>query len=74
MSQFALKTRLPAYLRTEQQRITKIAEDFGLDFFPTIFEMTTYDQMSELAAFGGFPGPPFFILLVLLVQRQARLS
>ncbi len=55
MSQFALKTRLPAYLRTEQQRITKIAEDFGLDFFPTIFEMTTYDQMSELAAFGGFP-------------------
>jgi len=55
MSQFALKTRLPAYLRTEQQRITKIAEDFGLDFFPTIFEMTTYGQMSELAAFGGFP-------------------
>ena len=46
MSQFALKTKLPNYLRKEQQRITKIAEDFGLDFFPTIFEMTTYDQMS----------------------------
>lgn len=55
MSQFALKTRLPRYLRVEQERIQKIAEDFGLDFFPTIFEMTKYHQMSELAAFGGFP-------------------
>ena len=55
MSQFALKTRLPRYLRVEQERIQKVAEDFGLDCFATIFEMTTYDQMNELAAFGGFP-------------------
>ena len=55
MSQFALKTRLPRYLRLEQERIQKIAEDYGLDFFPTIFEMVKYDQMDELAAFGGFP-------------------
>ncbi len=55
MSQFALKTRLPRYLRVEQERIQKVAEDYGLDFFPTIFEMTKYHQMSELAAFGGFP-------------------
>jgi stage V sporulation protein R len=55
MSQFALKTRLPRYLRVEQERIHKIAVDYGLDLFSTIFEMTTYDQMNELAAFGGFP-------------------
>ncbi len=55
MSQFALKTRLPRYLRVEQERIQEIARDFGLDFFPTIFEMASYDQMNELAAFTGFP-------------------
>jgi stage V sporulation protein R len=55
MSQFALKTRLPRYLRVEQDRVEQVARDFGLDFFPTIFEMATYDQMNELAAFTGFP-------------------
>src|SRR5512133_1857934 len=55
MSKFALNTALPRYLRTEQERIQKIAKDFGLDFFPVIFEMLTYDQMNELAAYGGFP-------------------
>jgi stage V sporulation protein R len=55
MSMWALKTRLPRYLRVEQERIEKVARDFGLDFFPTVFEMTNYDQMNELAAFGGFP-------------------
>ncbi len=55
MSQFALKTRLPRYLRVEQDRVQKVAEEFGLDFFPTVFEMVKYHQMDELAAFGGFP-------------------
>jgi stage V sporulation protein R len=55
MSQFALKTKLPRYLRTEQERIEKIAREYGLDFFPTVFEMASYDQMNELASFGGFP-------------------
>jgi stage V sporulation protein R len=55
MSQFALKTRLPRYLRVEQERVEKVAEEYGLDFFPTIFEMVKYHQMDELAAFGGFP-------------------
>ncbi|HHH29509.1 MAG TPA: SpoVR family protein [Polyangiaceae bacterium] len=55
MSQFALKTRLPRYLRVEQERIEKVASDYGLDFFPTIFEMVKYHQMDELAAYGGFP-------------------
>ena len=37
------------------QRIEKIAEEEGLDFFETRFEMVSYDKMSEIAAYGGFP-------------------
>jgi stage V sporulation protein R len=55
MSEFALKTALPDYLRTEQDRIQKLAADSGLDFFPMVFEILTYDQMNEIAAYGGFP-------------------
>ncbi len=55
MSEFALKTALPAYLREEQGRIEKLAAQAGLDFFPTVFEILTYDQMNEIAAYGGFP-------------------
>ena len=35
--------------------IEKIARGYGLDFFDTIFELITYDQMNQFAAFGGFP-------------------
>src|SRR5512139_2678483 len=55
MTQFAMKTSLPRYLRVEQEKIEKIAREYGLDFFPTVFEMLTYDQMNEIAAYGGFP-------------------
>ncbi|MFO0678816.1 MAG: SpoVR family protein [Polyangiaceae bacterium] len=55
MSEFALKTALPQYLRAEQTKIEKIAGESGLDFFPTVFEILTYDQMNEIAAYGGFP-------------------
>ena len=55
MSEFALKTALPQYLRQEQDKIQKLAAAEGLDFFPTVFEILTYDQMNEIAAYGGFP-------------------
>ena len=55
MSEFALKTALPTYLRDEQNKIEKIAAQAGLDFFPIVFEILTYDQMNEIAAYGGFP-------------------
>src|SRR5579863_2328387 len=55
MSEFALKTALPQYLRVEQDRIQKLAAAEGLDFFPIVFEILTYDQMNEIAAYGGFP-------------------
>ena len=35
--------------------IEDIARGYGLDFFPTIFEMVTYEQMNMLAAYQGFP-------------------
>ena len=46
---------LPRYLRVEQDKIEKIARAHGLDFFPTVFEMLSYSQMNEIAAYGGFP-------------------
>src|SRR5262245_15691723 len=55
MPQFATNTELPRYLGIEQEKIEKIARSHGLDFFPVMFEMLSYDQMNEIAAYGGFP-------------------
>jgi len=55
MAQFATNTTLPRYLRIEQEKVEKVARRYGLDFFPVIFEMLSYDQMNEIAAYGGFP-------------------
>jgi stage V sporulation protein R len=38
-----------------RDRITKYAQDFGLDFFPVQFEMLDYRTMNEIAAYDGFP-------------------
>jgi stage V sporulation protein R len=42
-------------LEAERKKICKIAKDAGLDCFETIFELITYDQISQFAARGGFP-------------------
>lgn len=42
-------------LEAERKKICQIAKDAGLDFFETIFELITYDQISQFAALGGFP-------------------
>ncbi|MCA9118088.1 MAG: SpoVR family protein, partial [Planctomycetaceae bacterium] len=47
--------RPPAHLLKLQASIEQRARDYGLDFFDTIFEMVDYEEMSMLAAFGGFP-------------------
>ena len=31
------------------------AREFGLDFFETVFEVLTYDELNMVAAYGGFP-------------------
>src|SRR4051794_9137994 len=46
---------LPADLRELQLEIEGHARAFGLDFYETIFEVLDYDELSEIAALGGFP-------------------
>jgi len=55
MGKYRLPTALPRYLRDIQARVDEVAKGYGLDVFPTIFEVVAYDQMSELASYGGFP-------------------
>lgn len=38
-----------------QDEIEEIARNYGLDFFETIFEVLTYEEINEVAAYGGFP-------------------
>lgn len=52
---FFKETSLPDYLRKEQEKIEGVARSIGLDFFPTIFEILSYDRLNEIAAYGGFP-------------------
>jgi stage V sporulation protein R len=42
-------------LEAERKKICQIAKEAGLDCFETIFELVTYDQISQFAAYGGFP-------------------
>jgi Uncharacterized conserved protein len=46
---------LPPELEKARQEIEAIARDYGLDFFPVVFELVTYRQMNQLAAYTGFP-------------------
>lgn len=46
---------LPSEIRAIQQELEKKALEYGLDFFETIFEVVDYEEMSMLAAYGGFP-------------------
>ena len=42
-------------LEAERVKILKIAKSVGLDCFETIFELISYDQINQFAAYGGFP-------------------
>jgi len=55
MARHSLSNDLPAYLRDISKQVEAHAKGYGLDFFPTMFEVVSYDQMNELAAYGGFP-------------------
>jgi stage V sporulation protein R len=46
---------LPAELESTRRRVRGYAQEFGLDFFEVIFEVLSYEQMNEIAAYGGFP-------------------
>ncbi len=45
----------PPELLDAKKQIREQARAYGLDFFPVIFEMCDYEQMSQIAAYGGFP-------------------
>ncbi len=42
-------------LLAARDQIRDYAKEYGLDFFETIFEVLDFDQLNEIAAFGGFP-------------------
>ena len=46
---------MPENLKKLLPEIYKKVSDFGCDFYPTVVEMLTYDEISEIAAYGGFP-------------------
>ena len=46
---------LPPELAKIQAQMEGHARDYGLDFFPTIFELVDADQLNAVAAYGGFP-------------------
>ena len=54
MSMTALRN-LPDKLAEVQVEMEKFASNYGLDYFPTIFEVVTAEQLNAIAAYGGFP-------------------
>ncbi len=55
MTDYGTRHELPAYLREWQEKIEARARGYGLDFFPQVFEILSFDEMNEVAAYGGFP-------------------
>lgn len=55
MSTMSTEHNLPADLRQLQVEIEAHAAAYGLDFYDTVFEVLDYDELSEIAALGGFP-------------------
>ncbi len=47
--------QLPPELEEARQQITQIARGYGLDFFETVFEMCTWEEINMIASYGGFP-------------------
>ena len=47
--------QLTPELRALREETEKHARAYGLDYFETHFEMIDYDEMNEIAAYGGFP-------------------
>lgn len=50
-----VNTQLPQELADAVSHLEEVARNAGLDFFPTIFELVDYNQLSEIASYGGFP-------------------
>ena len=46
---------LPKEIAEQAEIIAEFARREGLDCYPTIFEMLSSEQISQVAAYGGFP-------------------
>ena len=46
---------LPPDLERWRHEIEGYARQYGLDFYDVVFEVLDYDQLNEIAAYGGFP-------------------
>lgn len=47
--------KIPKEIMSQIPHILQACRDFGLDFYETIVEFLTYDEISEIAAYDGFP-------------------
>ena len=45
----------PGELQAIKEEIREYAHEYGLDFFETYYELLDFDQLNEIASFGGFP-------------------
>jgi stage V sporulation protein R len=50
-----IPTQLQKELREWNQKIEGYAREYGLDFYPIIFEVLDWNQMNMVASYGGFP-------------------
>ncbi|NIR51554.1 SpoVR family protein [candidate division KSB1 bacterium] len=46
---------IPEDLAKIKEEIEEYAESYKLDFFETIFEIVEFDELNEVASYGGFP-------------------
>jgi stage V sporulation protein R len=46
---------LPIELAKLQVQVEAVAREYGLDFFPTCYEVLDYDEMNMVASYMGFP-------------------
>jgi len=47
--------RLPGEIEKARHEIEAHAREYGLDFYDVEFEVLDYDQLNEVASYGGFP-------------------
>jgi stage V sporulation protein R len=52
---YGYETRLTPELEDVVRGLEAVARGVGLDPMPTIFELVDYNQLNEIAAYGGFP-------------------
>jgi stage V sporulation protein R len=47
--------RIPKEVQDQIPTILKAVKDYGCDYYDPVIEFLTYDEISEVAAYGGFP-------------------